>query len=179
MPKLMNEAVEVAGLDAEAAVEVLNRILHCELNGVMQHFHHQWMSRWLRSSRARAIVVGQHIASLTGGPSVAVDELMTEALAASEALLRRRAASSGVGSRNTAACSSWWRGEAKGWNRLHAHRSPPRRATSPSRLSTASSRAHDCRARASAARTIVYIVRLAPGRRGDHVVSSSDFTGGP
>lgn len=87
MPKLMNEAVEVPVLDADAAVEVLNRILHCELNGVMQHFHHQWVSQWLRSSRARAIVVGQHIASLTGGPSVAVDELMTEALASSEAML--------------------------------------------------------------------------------------------
>jgi hypothetical protein len=53
----------------------------------MQHFHHKWVSQWLRASRARAIVVGQHIASLTGGPSVAVDELMTEALAASEAML--------------------------------------------------------------------------------------------
>ena len=87
MPKVMNEAVEVPALDTEAAVEVLNRILHCELHGVMQHFHHQWVSRWLRSSRARAIAVGQHIASLTGGPSVGVDELMTDALASSEKML--------------------------------------------------------------------------------------------
>src|SRR3954464_13347210 len=88
MPKLMNQAVEVAPpLDGEATVEVLNRILHVELNGVMQHFHHHWMSRWLRSSRARAITVGQHIAALTGGPSVGVDMLMNEAMASSDEML--------------------------------------------------------------------------------------------
>ena len=90
MPKPMNQVVEQgaaeiaqgAGLPGqEATVEVLNRILHMELSGVMQHFHHRWMSRWLRTSRPRAIAVGQHIASLTGGTSVDVGELMEEALA--------------------------------------------------------------------------------------------------
>ena len=47
MPKLMKQAVEISPLDTDATVEVLNRILHFELNGVMQHFHHRWMSRWL------------------------------------------------------------------------------------------------------------------------------------
>jgi bacterioferritin (cytochrome b1) len=87
MPKVMNQAAEVPALNAEATVEVLNRILHFELNGVMQHFHHRWMSRWLRSSRARAIAIGQHIAALTGGPSLGVDELMDEALSSSEEML--------------------------------------------------------------------------------------------
>ena len=40
MSKLMNQAVEMPPLDTEATVEVLNRILHFELNGVMQQFHH-------------------------------------------------------------------------------------------------------------------------------------------
>jgi len=88
MPKLMKQAVEVAPpLDGDATVEALNRILHFELNGVMQHFHHHWMSRWLRASRARALTIGQHIASLTGVPSVGVDDLMTEALSSSEDML--------------------------------------------------------------------------------------------
>ena len=88
MPKLMNQvAAEIPRLDNDATVEVLNRIMHFELNGVMQHFHHRWMSRWLRSSRPRAIAFGQHIAALTGRPSVGVDELMDEALASAEEML--------------------------------------------------------------------------------------------
>ena len=61
MAKVTNRAVELASEDTDATVEVLNRILHFELNGVMQHFHHSWMSRWLQPSRARAIAIGQHI----------------------------------------------------------------------------------------------------------------------
>jgi hypothetical protein len=87
MPKLTNEAVAAEPLDADATVEVLNRILHFELDGVMQQFHHRWMSRWLRPSRARAITVGQLIASLTGGTTVAVGQLTDDALASSEKLL--------------------------------------------------------------------------------------------
>jgi biotin-(acetyl-CoA carboxylase) ligase len=87
MPKLTNEAVTVEPLDADATVEVLNRILHFELDGVMQQFHHRWMSRWLRPARARAITVGQLIASLTGGTTVAIDQLTDDALASSEKLL--------------------------------------------------------------------------------------------
>jgi len=87
MPKLTNEAVTAEPLDTEATVEVLNRILHFELDGVMQQFHHRWMSRWLRPSRARAITVGQHIASLTGGASIAVEQLTDGALASAEAIL--------------------------------------------------------------------------------------------
>jgi len=83
----MNQAVEAAALDTQATVEVLNRILHFELDGVMQHFNHRWMSRWLHSSRARAITVGQHIASLTADPSVAVGALTDAALTSSEELL--------------------------------------------------------------------------------------------
>ena len=87
MPKLTNEALTAEPLDADATVEVLNRILHSELDGVMQQFHHRWMSRWLRPARARAITVGQLIASLTGGTSVAVGQLTDDALASSESLL--------------------------------------------------------------------------------------------
>jgi bacterioferritin len=75
------------GLDTAATVEVLNRILHFELIGVMQHYHHTWMSRCLEASRPRAIEVGQHIASLTGGPSVCVGDLMNEALATAGEML--------------------------------------------------------------------------------------------
>lgn len=74
-------------LDKQAAVEVLNRILHMELSGVMQHFHHRWVSRWLRASRPRAVAIGQHIASLQGGTAVDVGELMEEALAGSADIL--------------------------------------------------------------------------------------------
>src|SRR5689334_12905494 len=66
MAKLMNTVVELPALDPEATVEVLNRILHLELNGVMQQYHHAWMSRSLQASRPRAIAVGEHIAALTG-----------------------------------------------------------------------------------------------------------------
>jgi bacterioferritin len=87
MQKLTNQAVQLAPQETDAAVEVLNRILHFELNGVMQQFHHGWMSSWLRSSRARAIAIGQHISSLTGGPSVGVEELLDAALASADELL--------------------------------------------------------------------------------------------
>jgi bacterioferritin len=82
MPKPVDGVAEMPylDLDKDATVEVLNRILHFELSGVMQHFHHHWMSRWLKSSRPRAIAIGQHIASLMGGAAVGVDELMDEAI---------------------------------------------------------------------------------------------------
>ena len=86
MPKLMNQTVDLP-LDTDATVEVLNRILHFELSGVMQHFHHRWMSRWLGTSRPRAIAIGQHIASLTGAPAVGVDELLDDALSSANGLL--------------------------------------------------------------------------------------------
>jgi hypothetical protein len=89
MTKLMNQASEPAGLDLdrEATVEVLNRILHMELSGVMQHFHHRWVARWLRSSRPRALAIGQHIATLQGGTGVDVGDLMEDALAGSADIL--------------------------------------------------------------------------------------------
>ncbi len=98
MPKQqMNQAVVDEGgektqtgqgtLDKQAAVEVLNRILHMELSGVMQHFHHRWVSRWLRASRPRAVAIGRHIATLQGGTAVDVGELMEEALAGSADIL--------------------------------------------------------------------------------------------
>jgi bacterioferritin (cytochrome b1) len=98
MPKQMNQVVVDEGggestqagqgrLDKEAVVEVLNRILHMELSGVMQHFHHRWVSRWLRASRPRAVAIGQHITSLQGGTAVDVGELMEEALAGSADIL--------------------------------------------------------------------------------------------
>jgi bacterioferritin len=87
MAKLMNQAVEMPPLDTDATVEVLNRILHLELNGVMQQYHHQWMSRWLQSSRPRAIAVGEHIAALTGSTSVGVDKLMEQAIVSADAML--------------------------------------------------------------------------------------------
>ena len=87
MAKLMNQAVEVPPLDTDATVEVLHRILHFELQGVMQHFHHRWMSRWLGSSRPRAIAIGQHIAALTGAPSLGVGPLMDEALTSADDML--------------------------------------------------------------------------------------------
>ncbi|HXU00668.1 MAG TPA: hypothetical protein VN903_06730 [Polyangia bacterium] len=87
MAKLMNQAVQMPPLDTDATVEVLNRILHLELNGVMQHFHHLWISRCLRSSRPRALAVGQHISALTGGSSVGVDQLMDAALHSADDML--------------------------------------------------------------------------------------------
>jgi hypothetical protein len=87
MPKAMNKVVEALPLDMEATLEVLNRILHFELDGVMQQTHHRWMSRWLRPSRARAIAVGQQIASLTNGPSIGVGELIDDALVSSGKML--------------------------------------------------------------------------------------------
>ena len=89
MSKPMNQVVEMPPLDTEATVAVLNRILHFELNGVMQQYHHLWMSRWLQASRPRAISVGEHIAALTGGTSVGVDELMKEAVVSADAHARR------------------------------------------------------------------------------------------
>jgi bacterioferritin len=86
MPKLLNQMVDLP-LDTDATVEVLNRILHFELSGVMQHFHHRWMSRWLGSSRPRAIAIGQHIASLTGAPAVGVNELLDDALSSANGLV--------------------------------------------------------------------------------------------
>jgi len=86
MAKLMNQTVELP-LDTDATVEVLNRILHFELSGVMQHFHHRWMSRWLETSRPRAIAIGQHIASLTGAPAVGVDALLDDALSSANGLV--------------------------------------------------------------------------------------------
>jgi bacterioferritin (cytochrome b1) len=94
----MNQVVEGAqggqgrqdgqpALDTDATVEVLNRILHMELSGVMQHFHHRWVSRWLRAARPRAVAIGQHIASLQGGTGVDVGDLMEEALAGSADIL--------------------------------------------------------------------------------------------
>jgi len=87
MTKTMERVADGQALDRDATVEVLNRILHVELSGVMQHLHHRWMSNWLQSSRPRAIAIGQHIASLTGGPSVGVDALMDDALASAENLM--------------------------------------------------------------------------------------------
>jgi bacterioferritin len=87
MAKQMNQAVEMPPLDTEATVAVLNRILHFELNGVMQQYHHLWMSRWLQASRTRAISVGEHIAALSGGTSVGVDKLMKEAVVSADAML--------------------------------------------------------------------------------------------
>jgi bacterioferritin (cytochrome b1) len=81
MGKVTNEAAELATDETDETVEVLHRILHHELNGVMQHFHHSWMSRWLGPSRARALAIGRHISSLTGAPTVGVEKLMDEALA--------------------------------------------------------------------------------------------------
>lgn len=87
MGKVTNQAVQLAHEDTDETVEVLNRILHFELNGVMQYFHHSWMTRWLRSSRERAIAIGQHISSLTGATSVGVQALMDDALASADELL--------------------------------------------------------------------------------------------
>jgi bacterioferritin len=87
MAKLIDPVVELPPLDTAATLAVLNRILHFELNGVMLHFHHQWMSRYLAASRPRAIALGQHISALTGAPSVGVEALMDEALASSGGML--------------------------------------------------------------------------------------------
>jgi beta-phosphoglucomutase-like phosphatase (HAD superfamily) len=87
MSKLMNQAVEMPPLDTAATVEALNRILHLELDGVMQESQHLWMARWLQPSRARAVAIGEQISSLTGGPSLAVDALMGQAIASADELL--------------------------------------------------------------------------------------------
>lgn len=95
MSKPMNQALRGEGeqqagqaaLDTQATVEVLHRILHMELNNVMKHFHHRWVARCLRTSRPRAVAVGQHIASLQGETDVDVGDLMEEALAGSTDIL--------------------------------------------------------------------------------------------
>jgi bacterioferritin (cytochrome b1) len=87
MSKPMNQVVEMPPLDAAATVEALNRILHLELDGVMQEAQHLWMARWLQPSRARAIAVGEQISSLTGGPSLAVEALMGQAIASADGML--------------------------------------------------------------------------------------------
>jgi hypothetical protein len=45
------------------------------------------MARWLQPSRARAVAIGEQISSLTGGPSLAVDALMGQAIASADELL--------------------------------------------------------------------------------------------
>lgn len=87
MSKLMNQAVEMPPLDTEATVEALNRILHLELDGVMQEAQHLWMARWLQPSRARAVAIGEQLSSLTGGPSLAVEALMGQAISSADELL--------------------------------------------------------------------------------------------
>ena len=71
MSKQMNQAVEMPPLDTAATVEALNRILHLELDGVMQESQHLLMARALQPSRARAIAIGEQISSLTGDPALA------------------------------------------------------------------------------------------------------------
>ena len=167
MPKLMNQTVDLP-LDTDATVEVLNRILHFELSGVMQHFHHRWMSRWLGTSRPRAIAIGQHIASLTGAPAVGVDELLDDALSSANGLLdaarmydqrrveeyrrprsvRPRAA----GRRGTPGCRGTAGLQAEARRPVLALGMRPARATKPP------------------ARTTCTPWRLAPGRPGDQVL---------
>ena len=125
MAKPMNQVVEMPPLDTEATVEVLNRILHFELNGVMQQYHHLWMSRWLQASRPRAISVGEHIAALTGGTSVGVDELMKEAVVSADAMLdEARAHQKRRLQEYQQSARAGRRPSARPWKRLHARRSP-------------------------------------------------------
>ena len=75
--------------EAKAVVASLNRILELELAGVVRYLHYSFMvfghsripiSSWLRAqadeSRAHAVLVGEHITSIGGHPSLKIGPLL-------------------------------------------------------------------------------------------------------
>lgn len=80
---------DLDGLDAQATIDVLNRILELELAGVVRYLHYSFMVfghdripivAWLRAQsdegRLHAITVGEHITGLGGHPSLRIGELL-------------------------------------------------------------------------------------------------------
>jgi len=88
----MKKASDIAGLskkEAQAAVEVLNKILELELAGVVRYLHYSFMifghSRipivsWLRAqaeeSQGHAVLAGEHITTFGGHPSLKIGSLL-------------------------------------------------------------------------------------------------------
>jgi bacterioferritin len=77
------------GQDADAVIASLNRILELELAGVVRYLHYSFMvfghsripiSAWLRAqadeSRDHAVLVGEHITSIGGHPSLKIGPLL-------------------------------------------------------------------------------------------------------
>lgn len=76
-------------MDKEKVLTVLNRILECELAGVVRYTHYSLMVfghnripivKWLREqaaeSLAHASIAGEHITSLEGHPSLKIGKLV-------------------------------------------------------------------------------------------------------
>lgn len=77
------------GIDAQRAIEVLNRILELELAGTVRYMHYSFMvfghnripiTAWLREqateSLGHAQLAGEHITGLGGHPSLDIGELL-------------------------------------------------------------------------------------------------------
>ena len=80
---------DLDGLDVQAVIDVLNRILELELAGVVRYLHYSFMVfghdrlplvAWLRGQsdegRLHAIALGEHITGLGGHPSLRIGELL-------------------------------------------------------------------------------------------------------
>jgi bacterioferritin len=78
-----------ATVDGSATIAVLNRILELELAGVVRYLHYSFMifgyhripiCAWLRAqsaeSTAHAVLVGEHVTSLGGHPSLRIGTLL-------------------------------------------------------------------------------------------------------
>lgn len=76
-------------MDEKKVIEVLNRILECELAGVVRYTHYSFMIfghnripivKWLRDqateSLAHAGIAGEHITTLGGHPSLKIGKLV-------------------------------------------------------------------------------------------------------
>ena len=76
-------------MDEKKVIEVLNRILECELAGVVRYTHYSFMIfghnripivKWLRDqateSLAHASIAGEHITTMGGHPSLKIGKLV-------------------------------------------------------------------------------------------------------
>ncbi len=90
MPSSKNSgSARTESMDVAAVTAVLDRILECELAGVVRYLHYSFMifghhripiCAWLRGqsdeSRQHAIAAGEHITTLGGHPSLRIGELL-------------------------------------------------------------------------------------------------------
>ena len=95
---------DLEGLDVQATVDVLNRILELELAGIVRYLHYSFMvfghdriplCAWLRlqadEGRLHAITVGEHITGLDGHPSLRIGELLETYKHSTDDILREAA----------------------------------------------------------------------------------------